>query len=86
MFCLMHERTAFWHKKTTHHLDRRFASSVPVSTADVIRLPNGAEFCIWAVIFRMLDHSKYDALSHQNCRIQDFSGTVYYFNRQCSVS
>jgi hypothetical protein len=74
MFCLMHERTAFWHKKTTHHLDRRFASSVPVSTADV-NLQNGAEFCIQTVIVRMLYDSKYDASGHQCCRIQDTYGT-----------
>jgi hypothetical protein len=48
-------------KKTTHPLDRRFASSVTVSTAYVVRLPTGAEFCIWAVIFRLLDDSKHDA-------------------------
>jgi hypothetical protein len=28
------------YKKTTHRFDRRFAESVGVSTADVIRLPN----------------------------------------------
>jgi hypothetical protein len=34
-------------KKTTHALHRRFAVISGVSTADVIRLPNWAEFCIW---------------------------------------
>ena len=37
-------------KKTTHPLDRRFALSTTVSTADVIRIPNGAEFCIRAAV------------------------------------
>jgi hypothetical protein len=52
-------------KKTTHPLDRRFDSSVTVSTADDIRLPNEAEFCIQTVIVRMLDDSKYDVSGHQ---------------------
>jgi hypothetical protein len=34
------------HKKTTHRFDRRFAESVSVSPADVIRLPNSAGFGI----------------------------------------
>ena len=37
-------------KKTTHPLDRRLALSTTVSTADAIRLPNGAEFCIRAAV------------------------------------
>jgi hypothetical protein len=36
----------FGTKKTTHLFDRRFVESVGVSTADVIRLPNGAGFGI----------------------------------------
>ncbi len=52
----------FWnaprHKKTTHPLVRRFALSTTVSTADVVRLPNGAEFCIRAVISIMLARGK----------------------------
>ena len=34
------------HKKTTHALHRRSAFTSTVSTADVIRLPNWAGFCI----------------------------------------
>jgi hypothetical protein len=33
-------------KKTTHALHRRLAFTSSVSTADVVRLPNWAEFCI----------------------------------------
>ena len=45
-------------KKTTHPLDRRFALSTTVSTADVIRLPNGAEFCIRAAVVAIVDNGK----------------------------
>ena len=38
--------TAARHKKTTHRFDRRPVESVGVSTADVIRIPNGAGFGI----------------------------------------
>jgi hypothetical protein len=36
-------------KKTTDALHRRFAVTSGLSTADVIRLPNWAGFCIWDV-------------------------------------
>ena len=45
-------------KKTTHPLDRRFALSTTVPTADVIRLPNGAEFCIRAAVVAIVNNGK----------------------------
>ena len=39
-------------KKTTHALHRRFADTSGVSTADVIRIPNWAGFCIRGVFMQ----------------------------------
>ena len=45
-------------KKTTHALHRRFAFTSTVSAADVIRLPNWAEFCIRGGIVEYRQDSK----------------------------
>ena len=65
-------------KKTTHPLDRRFALSTTVPTADVIRLPNGAEFCIRAVISRMLARGKCGGSERQICSLVDIKEIYAY--------
>ena len=58
-------------KKTTHPLDRRFALSTTVPTADVTRLPNGAEFCIRAAVVAIVNNGKSGGKERHICSLVD---------------
>ena len=76
--CVDRLRLKSRHKKTTRALHRRFAVTSSVSTADVIRLPNWAGFCILGGFTTRPQNNKWSQSSNHKDVFTWFSKDNHY--------